>query len=265
MTHFITSILKLYKLRFLLLAFAIALSGCASLRNSDSDSVNDVSTGDSQNSSEDQDEDDEEEFSDRDPLEGFNRAIYSFNNQADRFILKPVATQYAKLPAYLRNRVYSFFSNLNEPTTVANDLLQGKWLQAVEDSTRFVVNSTAGILGLFDVASFVDLPRNDEDFGQTLGRWGVGEGPYLMLPLLGPSTLRDGIGLVPEFVYTDPVSQVDDSATRWVARGVQVTDTRAGLLRTDKLLKMQLDPYIFIRESYRQKREQTVWDGNPPE
>jgi len=265
-THFIASLLKHNLLRCALLAVVVALSGCASLRNSDGGGDN-MET-DSQTSSEAQDEldeEDEEEFSDRDPIEGWNRAIYSFNTQADRFVLKPVAKQYARLPVFLRNRVHSFFANLNEPTTVANDLLQGKWLQAVEDSTRFVVNTTAGMLGLFDVASHVDLPAHDEDFGQTLGRWGVGEGPYLVLPLLGPSTLRDGIGLVPEYLYTDPVSSVDDSATRWATRGVQVTHTRAGLLRADKLLKMQLDPYIFLRESYRQKREQAVWDGEPPE
>lgn len=283
-------------LRSLFLTILLVTSGCAvnqpkpdsevtaasqeqvsSAAGSDSESVEDaakeiakeeqVEDGEDENENDDEydEEFDDDEYSDRDPLESVNRFVYGFNTQLDRFILRPVAVQYVKLPSAVRNRVSSFFSNLGEPTTVANDLLQGKWYQAVEDSTRFFVNSTAGILGLFDVATHVDLPKNDEDFGQTLGRWGIGEGPYLMLPLLGPSNLRDGIGLIPEFLFTDPVSYIDSSATRLATRGVQITDTRTGLLRADKLLEMQLDPYIFLRESYRQKREGAILDGADPE
>ncbi len=279
----------------ILLLLVVAVTGCAGKRapvdarvesmdtitnvvNNASDTATDEQSKD-ENSDEDEQDDEfdedefdddefddlDEEFSDRDPLEGFNRFVYGFNNQADRFVLRPVAKQYARLPGFFKNRVNSFFSNLNEPTTVANDVLQGKWLQAVEDSTRFVVNSTAGVLGIFDVASHVDLPKNDEDFGQTLGRWGVGEGPYVMLPLLGPSSLRDSIALVPEFIYTDPVSHIDNSGAQLATRAVQVTDTRAGLLRADKLLDMQLDPYVFLRESYRQKRAEAINDGDDAE
>lgn len=271
-------------IRSLALALLFMIAGCASkgptidgsIESIDSvrSVVNSASDTDSdqQQDEEEKEEDDEfdedefddldEEFSDRDPLEGLNRFVYGFNNQADRFVLRPVAKQYARLPVFVRNRVSSFFSNLEEPTTVANDVLQGKWLRAVEDSTRFVVNSTAGVLGLFDVATHVDLPKNDEDFGQTLGKWGVGEGPYIMLPLLGPSSLRDGVALIPEYLYTDPVTYIDASGTRLATRAVSVTDTRSGLLRADKLLNMQLDPYVFLRESYRQKRQEAINDGD---
>jgi phospholipid-binding lipoprotein MlaA len=145
-------------------------------------------------------------------------------------------------------------------STVINDLLQGKGKQAGRDSARFLMNTTLGLGGLFDPASAAGLEKNDEDFGQTLGKWGVKSGPYLMLPILGPSTLRDSIARVPE-QYTNPVQYLEDDSTRYIITGIGVIDMRAGLLDLDAQIEKSYDKYAFIRNAWLQRREYQVMDG----
>ena len=199
-----------------------------------------------------------------DPLEGVNRAILNFNFKVDRFVLKPVAKTYDRLPRPVRNGVGNFFSNLWEPTTIINDLLQGKWAHAGRDSGRFVINTILGFGGLMDVATHLDLPKRNEDFGQTLAVWGVPSGPYLMLPFLGPSTVRGVVGTVPQYVATDPVYALD-TPEQWYASGLRLVDARARGLGADDALDLQPDKYLFLREGYRQLRTQAIYDGNPPD
>ena len=198
-----------------------------------------------------------------DPLEGINRAILNFNFKVDRFVLKPVAKTYIRLPRPVRNGVGNFFSNLQEPTTIINDLLQGKWAHAGRDSGRFVINTILGFGGLMDVATHLDLPKRNEDFGQTLAVWGVPSGPYLMLPFLGPSTVRDIVGTVPQYVATDPVYALD-APEQWYVNGLRLVDARARGLGADDALDLQPDKYLFLREGYRQLRTQAIYDGNLP-
>lgn len=202
----------------------------------------------------------------RDPLERVNRAIYKFNDRLDRTILKPVARGYRYvLPDPVEHSISRFFNNLFMPTVVVNDLLQAKFSQSAADSGRFMVNTTVGIAGLFDVARHMGLEPHDEDFGQTLAVWGVGEGPYLVLPVLGPRTLRDGAGLVVDLA-THPVSYIKDSADSWGMWLFGLIDTRAGLLGVSSVLEQAAgqDEYLFVREAYRQRRNNLVYDGNPP-
>lgn len=201
----------------------------------------------------------------RDPLEPLNRGIYTFNEHVDGLILKPVAEAYRLLlPPFARTGVSNFFSNLNDVVVALNNLLQGKVNQAASDASRVVVNSTVGVLGFIDVATKMGLEKHDEDFGQTLGYWGVGDGPYLVLPLFGPSSLRDAVGRIPDH-YGDPVSYIDPSRDRnqvWAAR---VINRRAELLGASRVLEAAaLDPYIFVRDAYLQRRRNLVYDGKPP-
>ncbi|MFT5114693.1 MAG: phospholipid-binding lipoprotein MlaA [Parasphingorhabdus sp.] len=201
-----------------------------------------------------------------DPFEGFNRRVYRFNSKLDRWVLKPITSRYVKhVPPKVRRGVKNVFSNLREPTTIVNDVLQGKGIQAAKDSFRFVLNSTFGILGVFDVATHLNLPRNKEDFGQTMGKWGVPAGPYLVLPLLGPSSVRDAAGLIPQYAYTDMTAGIEDETLKWSLFATRAVDARSGLLKSEKILQEQLDPYVFVREAYLQKRVNDVYDGNPPE
>ena len=201
-----------------------------------------------------------------DPLERINRPIFTFNQKADKYVLRPVAVGYTKvLPATARKGVSNFFDNLFYPTTIVNDLLQAKFKQTGKDTLRFVLNTTIGLAGLIDVATGQGLPRNDEDLGQTFGRWGVGQGWYLMLPLLGPTTNRDLVGTVGDnwteiLQYTDNVTWPE----RIVLKGVEVIDDRSKLLGPDNMLNEQLDPYVFFRTAYLERRRALVYDGNPP-
>jgi len=198
----------------------------------------------------------------RDPWEGFNRASYKFNDALDRAIAKPVAKGYKKVtPRVVRTGVSNFISNLGTITTVVNDVLQGKMKQAGHDSGRFLLNSTIGLAGLFDPASAAGLERNDEDFGQTLGKWGVRSGPYLMLPILGPSTVRDTVARIPD-QFTYPVNYLEDDSTRYIIRGLDFLDLRAGLLDLDPQIEKSYDKYAFIRNAWLQRREFLVTDGN---
>ncbi len=200
-----------------------------------------------------------------DPFEGFNRAIFRFNEGVDDVLLEPIARGYIKvLPQFLRNRFRNVFLNLLEPTTIVNGVLQGKFLQAINDTFRFGINSTVGLLGMFDLASKIGLPRHQEDFGQTFAVWGIGAGPYLVVPFYGPTNVRDGIGLIPQFYYLDPRIQLDDNNIYWGLLLWDVIDTRSNLLGATRVLDLQLDPYLFLRESYRQRRLNLIHDGNPP-
>lgn len=202
----------------------------------------------------------------KDPFESYNRAMFEFNDGFDRHILKPVAEGYdALMPAPINTSISNLFSHLDDVVVIINDILQLKFEQTLSDVGRFTFNSTFGLLGLFDVASHMDLPKHNEDFGQTLGRWGVGSGPYLVLPLLGPSTLRDGPALVADW-QVDPISQVEGTPERWGVISLKAVDTRAGLLRASRILDTAaLDRYVFLRDAYLQRRENQVYDGNPPQ
>jgi phospholipid-binding lipoprotein MlaA len=197
----------------------------------------------------------------RDPWERVNRATYAFNDRVDRAIAKPAARAYRKVvPRIARRGVSNFFANLEQPTVMVNDLLQGKWRPAGNDAARFLLNTTLGLGGLFDPASPAGLDRNDEDFGQTLGKWGVRSGPYLMLPFLGPATVRDGVGDVVDQL-TEPDTYVKDDKVLWSAKALGLLEQRERLLDLEPALERTFDKYAFIRNAYLQRREYLVSDG----
>lgn len=199
----------------------------------------------------------------RDPLEGINRGVYKFNDVSDKAVFKPIAGAYkAVMPPPVRGGVNNFFLNLKTFVTAVNQAFQFKFNKAAESAGRFLINSTLGIAGLFDVASTQGIPQYNEDFGQTLGYWGVGNGAYLMLPFFGPSTLRDTTGLVADNFFIDPIAYVDDPRTRNILRGTRFIDKRAELLPGSDLLdEAALDPYSFMRDAYLQRRANQVADG----
>jgi phospholipid-binding lipoprotein MlaA len=200
----------------------------------------------------------------QDPWEGFNRSMYSFNTKLDK-ALKPVAKGYRAItPDPVETGITNFFANLEEIQTLVNDLLQFKPLDALSDTGRLVVNTTLGIGGLFDVATPMGLSKHEEDMGQTLGSWGVGSGPYIMLPFFGPSSPRDAFGLAADYAF-DPIREVDDTSTRNSLYALEIIDTRAQLLPVDDIIdQAALDPYIYIRDAWLQRRRSLVHDGNPP-
>lgn len=202
----------------------------------------------------------------RDPLEPMNRAVYGFNDGFDRAIAKPVAEGYRTVvPEIIRNGVSNFFSNLDDLWIAVNNLLQGKVDQAADDFGRVVVNSTLGLFGVIDLASDLGLEKHNEDFGQTLGRWGVGSGPYLVLPFLGSSTVRDGLSRMLVDVNADFVAQTNHVPTRNTLYVVRAINLRAGLLDASRILdEAALDKYSFTRDAYLQRRQSLVFDGNPP-
>lgn len=201
----------------------------------------------------------------QDPYEGYNRAMYKFNDTLDRAVIKPVAQGYdAVVPEPISWGISNFFSNLNEITVIINDLLQGKFEQAADDTGRFVLNSTVGVLGIFDVAGHAGHKKNNEDFGQTLGAWGFEPGAYVVLPLFGPRTVRDSFGLVGD-MFTDPVMYVEGDDARLALAGTRLIDTRARLLKASKVLAEATDDeYAYVRDAYLQRRQYLVYDGNPP-
>ncbi len=201
----------------------------------------------------------------RDPWEGMNRSIYSFNDKLDQVALKPLAKAYVNvLPSPVRTGVSNFFGNLGDVWTAANSVLQLKGQAAVESAMRVVINTTFGLGGLLDVATEMRLPKHKEDFGQTLGHWGMPSGPYVVLPVFGPSTLRDSASL-PLDAQGDLVQQVSDVSTRNGLTVLHATETRAGLLQAVDVVKdAALDPYSFVRDAYLQKRRNDIYDGNPP-
>lgn len=206
-----------------------------------------------------------EQRDESDPLEGFNRAMFSFNETVDGLIVKPAATLYNDvLPEPVNKGVTNIFGNIEDVVVFANDLFQFKFEHALHDLGRITFNSTIGLLGVLDVATHMGMKKRDEDFGQTLGYWGVGNGPYLVLPVFGPSSIRDGFGLIVD-AYIDPINDIDDNSTRNTMIIVEAIDIRADLLSASKVFdEAALDRYLFIRDAYLQRRLNQVHDGNPP-
>ena len=203
----------------------------------------------------------EDEIRNPDPWEPVNRVVFRFNDTLDTYALRPVAKGYDRImPEFLNDGVSNVFNNLGEPKNLVNNLLQGKMHDASVDLARFLMNTTVGVVGVFDVATRMGLQRNDEDFGQTLGAWGVQSGPYVMLPFFGPSTVRDTGGFAAEglagYSYR---GQMDHVPRRNTAAGVDLVDTRAGLLSQERLISG--DKYRFIRNVWLQNREYKVMDG----
>jgi phospholipid-binding lipoprotein MlaA len=202
--------------------------------------------------------------SDSDPLEGLNRTVDGFNQVVDKAVVKPLAQGYDKVtPPEVKTVIGNFFSNLDDISVAVNNLLQGKPKAAGSDITRFALNTTIGIVGLADVATELGFQKHDEDFGQTLGVWGMGSGPYLVLPLLGPSTLRDAPA---RFVDAplDPLYHYDDVRVRNSLLVVNVVNTRARLLpATDLVERIALDQYAFVRDAYLKRRASLIRDGAP--
>lgn len=197
-----------------------------------------------------------------DPFEGFNRAMFGFNDTVDEAVLKPVATGYRNVvPEPARECVGNVFSNINDVFVAVNSLLQGKVGDAVSDACRVLINSTAGVFGCFDVASKIGLEKHNRDFGQTFGKWGIATGPYLVLPFLGPSNFRDGVGSA-IYASLDPV-WADHIPTRNVAYSLRAVNTRADLLTASSALEdAALDKYAFVRDAYLQRRQSLVDDDN---
>ena len=201
----------------------------------------------------------------RDPFEPLNRRIYRFNEVVDEAVARPVATAYRDVVhEEIRSRVRNFFSNLGDVWIGANDILQGKFYDGFEDWMRVVFNSTIGLFGLHDVASDMGIEKRNEDFGQTLGAWGLGEGPYLVLPILGSSTVRDGAGTAVD-LYVDPVGEFRPIRLRNSLTALRLVGVRADLLDASRILEQAaLDKYVFHRDAYLQRRRNLVYDGRPP-
>ncbi len=225
-------------LRLDLLLVALLLSGCATGPNADP----------------------------RDPLEPFNRSVYRFNDAVDAAVLKPVASAYRDVaPVRLRQGIGNFFGNIEDIWSLINSLLQFKGQAAIDGLHRVGVNTVLGWGGVFDVATEMDLERHKSDFGHTLGYWGVASGPYLVLPLLGSSTLRDALAL-PVDLKGDLVANVPHIPTRNSAKVLRLIDQRSDLLKASTMLEeAALDRYTFVREAFLQRRRSAIFDGNPPE
>jgi phospholipid-binding lipoprotein MlaA len=225
-----------FRTALLTACLAAALGGCASLPK------------DSQRSA-------------RDPWERMNRATYKFNDALDRGIVKPVAKGYVKVtPQPVRTGVTNFFDNLETPISMVNDLLQWQIHDFFNDTARLVLNTTLGIGGVLDPATRAGLDKNDRDFGQTLGKWGLKSGPYVVLPVLGPSDVRDAAGRLADN-YSNPRAYISDPWVQWglwAARGI---DTRSRLLFTDQIVQNSYDPYAFVRNAYLQHRDFKVSGG----
>ncbi|HKV97034.1 MAG TPA: VacJ family lipoprotein [Gammaproteobacteria bacterium] len=200
----------------------------------------------------------------KDPWEKLNRVTYAFNDTLDKAVARPVARQYVRaVPLPTRNGIHNFLSNLGEPVTILNDLLQGRIGQTFKDSARFVVNSTVGVAGWFDVAKHLDLSQHDADLGETLAHWGVPAGPYVVIPFLGPSDLRDGLSLYPNY-HANPLTNNMQARYRNAGTLSNAIDTRAGLLDLDSTLDSAFDPYTFVRDAWIQHRRFQLYNGNPP-
>lgn len=195
-----------------------------------------------------------------DPWQGFNQGVFAFNDTADRYFMQPVAKGYQFItPTFLDNGISNIFSTIAEIPTSINALLQFKPLNVGKSLGRFAINATLGLFGFFDVATRMGIEEQEEDFGQTLAVWGVPAGPYVVLPFLGPSTLRDAVGLVPDYQLA-PVAAIDDVATRNTLAAIKYIDMRADLLEIEGLISG--DRYTFIRNAYLQQREYLILDGN---
>ena len=193
------------------------------------------------------------------PWEGFNRVVFKFNDTLDTYALKPIAQGYQFItPQFLEDGIHNMYRNVGDVRNLANNVLQVKPHAAGVDTARLLMNTIVGVGGFFDVGTKMGLQRNDEDFGQTLGYWGLSSGPYLVLPLLGPSTVRDALGIYPDS-YAEPYRYMHDVSARNTVAGMKIIDARANLLSAEKLITG--DKYIFIRNAYLQSREFKVKDG----
>ena len=202
---------------------------------------------------------------DLDPFEDINRVVYEFNEVIDNNLFEPVSRAYKdNMPVFVQNRVSDFFGNLRDVSTLANQILQFKPEESFTTLGRIVVNSTVGLLGLFDIASEWELTTDNEDFGQTMAVWGVGAGPYAVLPLLGPSTFRDSLGLVVDLNSEANLISQSEGIGFVSAEALNLVDKRVELLPVTDLLDQSDDPYITMRSSYLQKRQFDIFDGNPP-
>ena len=201
-----------------------------------------------------------------DPFESFNRSMFEFNEGVDKYAFKPAAKGYDFImPSIASKGVSNFFSNIDDIVVFFNELLQFKIAAAVATSARFVFNTTFGLFGLIDVASHMDLPKHNEDFGQTLAVWGVPSGPYLVLPILGPLTFRDTAGLAVDWTYFDPIFKRQTLEQSLVTLTIKYIDIRAGLLKASNILDDTVpDKYAFVRDAWMLRREFLIYDGNPP-
>ena len=198
----------------------------------------------------------------RDPMEGFNRSVYTFNEFMDDHLFDPISRAYqAVLPDFVDRGISNMFSNVGDVAVIANDILQLKLGQAVQDIARVVFNTTIGIGGFFDVSSHIGLPKHDEDLGQTLGYWGVGPGPYLVAPFFGPMTLRDAVGFGVQSTFLYPVAYIDDDAYRAGAMALNYVDFKADLLSAGRILgEAALDEYEFVKNAYLDRRQNLIED-----
>jgi len=241
-----TSRARISKSVGMLLALGMLSAGCASAPSSGNDG------------------DEAPARAEYDPLEPLNRSLYAINDAFDRVTLKPIARGYkAVIPEFARRGVTNFSRNLFTPRSAVNNFLQGKPGRGFSEIGRFILNTTVGIGGLFDVATAQGMPEYDEDFGQTLAVWGIPEGPYLFVPILGPNTLLDAVS-TPVDILSDPLIYYDNASVRDKIYGLRVIDLRARLLTAEKLLEDAKDPYLTLRESYLQNRRFQVYDGDPP-
>lgn len=202
-----------------------------------------------------------------DPLERYNRAMYEFNDTVDKYAIKPAAQGYNFImPNFASKGVSNFFNNIDDIVVFFNQLLQFKFSEATATSARFVFNTTFGLLGLIDFASDMDLPKQNEDFGQTLAVWGFDRGPYIVLPFIGPSTIRDTAGLAVDWTYFDPIFKRQTLEQSLVTLTIKYIDIRAGLLKASNILEDTVpDRYAFVRDAWLQRREYLIYDGNPPQ
>jgi phospholipid-binding lipoprotein MlaA len=200
-----------------------------------------------------------------DPWEPLNRRIHNFNQGVDKISFKPLAKGYQRvLPETMQRGVNNFSKNLLGPLFIINNFLQGKFRRSLSETGRFLANSTWGILGLVDVGADLGMETYREDFGQTLAVWGVPGGPYVVVPILGPRTLRDAI-MIPLNFAADPVYYLDSNTARWTIYAIRAVDLRSRLFIVDALIEESTDRYLTIRESYLQRREFLIYDGDPPE
>ena len=202
-----------------------------------------------------------------DPFESFNRSMFAFNESVDKYAFKPAAKGYNFImPDIASKGVSNFFSNVDDIVVFANQLLQFKIAAAIATSARIVFNTTFGLLGLIDVASEMDLYKHNEDFGQTLAVWGVPSGPYLVLPFIGPLTVRDTAGLAVDWTYFDPIFRRQTLRASIATLTIKYIDIRAGLLKASNILDDTVsDKYSFVRDAYQLRREFLIYDGQPPE